>query len=90
MSEKNNFRETEVNNDIQAEAEKTVSVGGEKLVAKKKKFKKSDIFVFGICLVLALLIWFYASNRPESDTDTETDPPNTEPPTETVDDSASK
>lgn len=32
------------------------------LVVKNKKFKKSDIFAFGICLVVALVIWIYATN----------------------------
>ena len=87
MSEKNNSPETEVNNEIQAEAVKTDSVGGEKVVGRKKRFNKSDIFVFGICLVLALLVWFYASNRTTlSDETPETDAPVTDAPiTETQD-----
>ena len=32
------------------------------LVVKNKKFKRSDIFAIGICLVLALVIWIYATN----------------------------
>lgn len=72
MSEKNNSPETEVNENIQPEAEKADSVVGETLVSKKKRFNKSDIFVFGICLVLALLVWFYASNRPNASNATET------------------
>ena len=33
-----------------------------KVAGKKKLFKKSDILVFAICIVAALLIWLYASN----------------------------
>lgn len=32
------------------------------LIVKNKKFKKSDILVFGICLAVALTIWIYATN----------------------------
>ena len=32
------------------------------LVVKNKKFKKSDIIVFGVCLFVALAIWLYATN----------------------------
>lgn len=35
--------------------------GGD-LVVKNKKFKKSDIVAFAICLVAALMIWIYATN----------------------------
>ncbi len=32
------------------------------LIVKNKKFKKSDILAFGICLAVALVIWVYATN----------------------------
>ena len=32
------------------------------IVVKNKKFKKSDILVFGVCLLLSLIIWVYAAN----------------------------
>ena len=32
------------------------------LVVKNKKFKKSDIIAFGVCILVALFIWIYASN----------------------------
>ena len=32
------------------------------LVVKNKKFKKSDIFAFCVCLIVALFIWLYATN----------------------------
>jgi hypothetical protein len=32
------------------------------LVVKNKKFKKTDIIAFGVCLFVALFIWIYASN----------------------------
>ena len=38
-----------------------------KLSAKKKFFKKSDILVFAICIVAALLVWMYASNIKEKE-----------------------
>lgn len=34
----------------------------EHLVVKNKKFKKSDIVAFGVCLIAALVIWIYATN----------------------------
>ena len=50
------------------------------LIVKNQKFKKSDILAFGICLIVALVIWVYAINvemkeqqEPESvPTETET------------------
>ena len=32
------------------------------LIVKNKKFKKSDILAFCICLVVSLAIWIYATN----------------------------
>ena len=32
------------------------------LVVKKKRIKKSDILVFGVCLVASVAVWLYASN----------------------------
>lgn len=32
------------------------------LVVKNKKFKKSDILAFGVCLIVSLVIWIYATN----------------------------
>ena len=32
------------------------------LVVKSKKLKKWDIVAFGICLLVALVIWIYATN----------------------------
>ncbi len=37
------------------------------LVVKNKKFKKSDIIAFGVCLLVALFIWIYASNASVND-----------------------
>ena len=34
----------------------------QQLVVKNKKYKKHDIFAFVICLLLAVVIWMYASN----------------------------
>ncbi len=35
---------------------------GEHLVVKNKRFKKSDLLAFFICLVAALVIWMYATH----------------------------
>ena len=43
-------------------SEKTEKNSEIKLAVKKKRFKKSDILVFAICLVASILIWLYASN----------------------------
>lgn len=32
------------------------------LIVKNKKFKKTDILLFGVCLVVSLVIWIYATN----------------------------
>lgn len=32
------------------------------IAVKRKRFKKSDILVLGVCLVASCLIWLYASN----------------------------
>ena len=37
------------------------------LAVKNKKFKKYDFIAFGVCLILALFIWIYASNVKKSD-----------------------
>ena len=43
--------------------EKKVAISKEgDLVVKNKKFKKSDIFAFCVCLLVALVIWLYATN----------------------------
>ena len=53
-----------------------------KLAVKKKRFKKSDILVFAICLVASILIWLYASNIDKKPLDNgqgnNTNPPSTE------------
>ena len=50
------------------EKKKLASVDKEHVVVKNKKFKKSDILAFGICLVVALIIWIYATNVQMNDT----------------------
>ena len=32
------------------------------LVVKNKKFKKSDVLAFVVCIIVALVIWLYATN----------------------------
>ena len=53
-----------------------------KLAVRKKRFKKSDILVFAICLVASILIWLYASNIDKKPLDNgqgnNTNPPATE------------
>ena len=39
----------------------------EKNVEKKRKFKKSDILVFAVCIISAVAIWLYASNIEKKD-----------------------
>lgn len=50
--------EENITEDIQA-AEGT---DGIKLAVKRKRFKKFDVLVFGVCIVASVLIWMYASN----------------------------
>ena len=38
------------------------------IVVKNKKVKKNDILAFIICLVVALVIWIYATNVKMNDT----------------------
>ena len=58
MSQKNDISQDNVNIENESlNKEKTT-----KLVVKKKRFKKSDILVFGVCLTVSLGVWFYASN----------------------------
>lgn len=39
----------------------TISKEGD-LVVKNKKFKKTDVLAFCVCLIVALVIWLYATN----------------------------
>ena len=61
MSEKNNISEMEEKENMKPEAENVDTAGGDRVVVKKKKFSKSDILVFGVCLVVSLLVWLYAT-----------------------------
>jgi hypothetical protein len=38
------------------------STDGVRLAVKRKRFKKFDVLVFGVCIVASVLIWMYASN----------------------------
>ena len=62
MSEKNNISEIEEKENMKSEAENVDTAGRDRVVVKKKKFSKSDILVFGVCLVVSLLVWLYATN----------------------------
>lgn len=54
------------NNKSDAEQVKNAKQGAAideiRLEVKKKRFKKSDMLVFGVCVVTSVLIWLYASN----------------------------
>ena len=54
------------NNKSDAEQGKNAKQGAAtdeiRLEVKKKRFKKSDMLVFGVCVVTSVLIWLYASN----------------------------
>ena len=39
----------------------------QQLVVKNKKYKKHDIFAFVICLLVAFVVWIYASNVEKKD-----------------------
>ncbi len=39
-----------------------ISVKEGHIVVKNKKFKKSDIIVFCVCIVISFVIWIYATN----------------------------
>ena len=59
MSQEKN--KPEENNVIQ-EPQKSENTDSTRFAVKKKRFKKSDILVFALCLTVSLLIWMYASN----------------------------
>lgn len=44
--------------DLQASA----NMDGVKLAVKRKRFKKIDVLVLGVCIVASVLIWLYASD----------------------------
>lgn len=48
----------EIKDDVQI----SDGVDGVRLTVKKKRFKKFDVLVFGVCIVASVLIWLYASN----------------------------
>lgn len=59
MSQEKNILENEnINND----AQEPITESGVRIAVKKKRFKKSDILVFTICIIASVLIWMYASN----------------------------
>ena len=43
-------------------AERGENANDIRLAVKKKRFKKSDMLVFGVCIVASVLVWLYASN----------------------------
>ena len=39
-----------------------VAAGERRPATKNKKYNKTDVIAFGICLILAVVIWVYATN----------------------------
>lgn len=58
MSQKNDISQDNKN----IEAEYSTNENTTKLVVKRKRIKKSDVLVFGICLMASVAVWLYASN----------------------------
>ena len=71
MSQENLNIENEKLNSDTAPAEAAENVGDVKLAVKKKRFKKSDILVMGVCIVTSVLIWLYASNLQKKEAEKE-------------------
>ena len=92
MSQEKNNIEIEIEKD-NGKTDKNQQVndskGTEKTEEKKKRFKKSDILVFVLCIVSAVIIWAYASNlerKAEADKISKEDIPTTEDISEIVGD----
>ena len=49
------------------EKKKIISSEEGHIVVKNKKFKKSDIIVFCVCLLISLVIWVYATGVERKD-----------------------
>ncbi len=45
-----------------------ISLSGGHIVVKNKKFKKSDIIVFFLCILMSLIIWIYATGAERKET----------------------
>ena len=60
MSE--NKIQSEVEENVKEDLQASASVDGIKLAVKRKRFKKMDVLVFGVCIVASVLIWLYASD----------------------------
>lgn len=68
MSEKNDIL---CNEDTVNEATPHTENASSKVVVRRKRFKKSDILVFAICLAISVCIWMYASNLEKTAADNE-------------------
>ena len=62
------------------EKQKLLSSTEGHIVVKNKKFKKSDIVVFCVCVVISLVIWIYATNLENKEAAQNKEPPK-DPPT---------
>ena len=60
MAEKKTQSEIEEN--VKEDLQVAESTDGIKLAVKRKRFKKFDVLVLGVCIVASVLIWMYASN----------------------------
>ena len=62
MSQKNDISQDSKNiESVSSTDERTT-----KLVVKRKRIKKSDVLVFGVCLMASVAVWLYASNLQKS------------------------
>lgn len=68
MSEKNDIL---TNEDATEEVAPDTNSATGKVVVKRKRFKKSDILVFLICLAVSVTVWLYASNSQKAAEDKE-------------------
>ena len=58
---------SENENSVDTQAESSTDSQEVRLEVKKKRFNKSDVLIFGVCLIASLLIWLYASNIEKKD-----------------------
>lgn len=62
MSQKNNISQDNKNIEAASSADEKTT----KLVVKRKRIKRSDVLVFGVCLLASVTVWLYASNLQKS------------------------
>lgn len=57
------------------------------LVVKNKKYNKTDLIAFGVCLLAAILIWVHATNLRYNEEQNKSEPPLPTPDSQTEVDS---